>query len=152
MEPVGSLTGVWILIMGIPPKWIDWDTMREVALSVGLMVEVDWQTLFNNFFSTVRVKIQCRDPTRVPRRRVFVFQKELFLITFKVEGFDQVSNPSDPDNDGEVEELEDEELAGNEDGNARNENNDANEEIRLEPPLENNVNGSYGLKYKVKWT
>lgn len=41
VEPIGSLVDVWVQISGIPPKWFDWDIMREVASSLGLMVEVD---------------------------------------------------------------------------------------------------------------
>jgi hypothetical protein len=82
--------------------------MREVASSLGRMVEVDWQTIFNSFFSTIRVRIQCKDPTRIPRRRIFVFNQQIYPISFKPEGFDQVDNPDggSPDHDGGVEELE----------------------------------------------
>jgi len=64
---------VWVQITGIPPKWVDWNTMREVASSLGIMVEVDWHAIFDSFFSLVRVKIQCKDPTNIPSRRLFVF-------------------------------------------------------------------------------
>jgi hypothetical protein len=104
-EPIGSLTEVWIQIKGIPPKWVDWDIVREVSSSVGLMVDLDWQTLFNSFFNMVRVKVQCKDPTKVPRARIFVFKNELYLINFKTEGFEQIENSTDGD-DGGVEELE----------------------------------------------
>jgi hypothetical protein len=84
--------------------------MREVASSLGLTVEVDWQTktIFNSFFSTVRVRIQCKDPTKIPRKRIFVFKQQIYPITFKPEGFDQVDNPDGggPEQDGGVEELE----------------------------------------------
>lgn len=112
-EPIGSLIDVWVQIKGIPPKWVDWDTMREVASSIGLMVEMDWQTLFNSFFSLMRVKIQCKDPTRVPKERVYVFNKGLYLIHFKTEGFEQISNSTDGDSVG-VEELEEDDLLDDE--------------------------------------
>lgn len=41
IEPIGSLTEVWVQTTGIPPKWVDWHTLREVTSSIGLMVEVD---------------------------------------------------------------------------------------------------------------
>lgn len=72
-EPIGSLVEVWIQIKGIPPNWVDWRSLCEVASSLGRMVEVDWQGLFNSFFSMVRVKIQCKDPKRIPKQRIFVF-------------------------------------------------------------------------------
>jgi hypothetical protein len=116
IEPIGSLTEVWVQIKGIPPKWVDWHTVREVASSIGLMVEVDWHTLFNSFFNTVRVKVQCKNPTKVPRKRIFVFKGSLYLIRFKTEDFVQIENPSDDDKDPDagVEELEndDDDLLG----------------------------------------
>jgi hypothetical protein len=57
VEPIESLIDVWVQIQGIPPKWVDWKTLWEVSSSLGRMIEVDWQELFNSFFSTVRVKI-----------------------------------------------------------------------------------------------
>jgi hypothetical protein len=62
------------------------------------MVDLDWHTLFNTFFSLVRVKVQCKDPSKVPSKRIFVFKGSLYLIKFKTEGFDQIDNPSDDDN------------------------------------------------------
>lgn len=56
IEPVGSLTETWVQIRGIPPKWSDWTTIREIATSLGKLVEVDWQSLFSSFFSMVRVR------------------------------------------------------------------------------------------------
>jgi hypothetical protein len=69
--------------------------MMEVSSSLGIMIEVDWQGLFNSFFSMVRVKIQCKDPTKIPKQRVFVFKSNLYLVEFKAEGFEQVDNPPD---------------------------------------------------------
>lgn len=56
----------------------------------------------------VRVRIQCKDPTKIPRRRVFVFKQQIYPISFKHEGFDQVDNPDGwgPEQDGGIEELE----------------------------------------------
>lgn len=41
IEPLGTLTEVWVQITGIPPKWVDWNTLREVVSGIGMMVEVD---------------------------------------------------------------------------------------------------------------
>lgn len=92
IEPIGSLVDVWVLIQGIPPKWVDWKTMCEVSSSIGRMIEVDWQALFNSFFSTVRVKIQCKDPTKIPKERLFVFKSKIHLIVFTPEGYEQVDD------------------------------------------------------------
>lgn len=85
--------------------------MMEVSSSLGIMIEVDWQGLFNSFFSLVRVKIQCKDPTKIPRKRVFVFKSILYLIEFKTEGFDQEDNALDdgPCNGGGEDNLKEDE-------------------------------------------
>ncbi|CAD6240524.1 unnamed protein product [Miscanthus lutarioriparius] len=95
IEPTGSLTEVWVLIQGIPPKWVDWKTMSEVALGLGRLIEVDWQALFNSFFSTVRAKVLCKDPTKIPKERLFVFKDKIHLIMFTLEGYEQVDNNTD---------------------------------------------------------
>jgi len=59
VEPVGSLVDVWVQIKGMPPKWVDWVSIKEMASSLGLMVEVGWQTLLK----------------RIPKERIFL-QKE----------------------------------------------------------------------------
>ena len=88
IEPIGSLTEVWVLIQGIPPKWIDRKTMSEVASGLGRMIEVDWQALFNSFFSIVMAKVLCKDPTKIPKERLFVFKDKIHLIMFTPEGYE----------------------------------------------------------------
>jgi len=94
IEPIGSLVDVWVQILGIPPKWVDWKTLHEVSSSIGRMVETDWQLMFNSFFSSVRVKVQCKDPTKIPRERLFVFKNKVHLIVFNPEGY-EADNPSE---------------------------------------------------------
>lgn len=57
IEPVASLTEVWVQVVGIPPKWCDWKTLWQVASTVGKLVEVDWQSLFASFYAMVRIKV-----------------------------------------------------------------------------------------------
>lgn len=85
-------------ITSIPPKWVDWDTTREITSSVGRMIDLDWQTLFNSFFSVVRVKLLCKNPSKIPRSRMFAFGKDLHVVYFKVEGYEQ-SDSEDGDGD-----------------------------------------------------
>lgn len=68
IEPVSSLTETWVQVRGIPPKWCDWSTFRQVASTVGKLVDVDWHSLFSSFFAMVRIKLKCRDPTKIPRK------------------------------------------------------------------------------------
>jgi hypothetical protein len=75
------------------------------------MVEMDCQTLF----STVKVKIQCKNPTKVPKARLFVFNKGVYVINFKTKGYVQEANSIGGDSlNGGVEELEEEDLSDGE--------------------------------------
>lgn len=117
IKPLGSLTEVWVQITSIPPKWVDWDTLREVVSGIDMMIEVDWHSLFNSFFSQARVKVQCKNLARIPKERIFVFGIQLFKIAFKPKGYIQMedlsearSEKGDDDIDPEEEDLLDEEL------------------------------------------
>ncbi|CAO2148908.1 unnamed protein product [Urochloa humidicola] len=98
IEPVGQLVETWVVIKGIPPKWADWITIRGIASSLGKLLEVDWQTLFNSFFSVVRVRINCKYPNCIPRERVMEMGDQLFLLEYIVEGLEQEGGkPGDND-------------------------------------------------------
>ncbi|XP_066374000.1 uncharacterized protein [Miscanthus floridulus] len=99
IEPVSSLTEVWVQARGIPPKWCDWVTFRQVASTIGKLLEVDWQSLFASFFAMVRVKVKCRNPVKIPLKRVMEMQDELFVISFKTEGFERISKKTRKDGD-----------------------------------------------------
>jgi hypothetical protein len=90
MEPVGQLKDVWVQIKGVPPKWCDWGTIKEIASSLGKLGEVDWQTLFSSFLSIVRVKSFCKDPHMIPESRVMKMEDLLFMLHFKVENLEQM--------------------------------------------------------------
>jgi hypothetical protein len=85
VEPYDTLDEIWVQIRGIPPKWSDWKTFNQIASSLGRMVEVDWNSLFSSFISTMRVKIACKDATKISSKRLFEMQKKMYLIQFKVE-------------------------------------------------------------------
>jgi hypothetical protein len=64
-------------------------------------MEVDWQVFFSSFFSVIRIKVNCKDPTKIPMQRVIEMNNQLFLITYKVEGFEQEQEePEGKDGDG----------------------------------------------------
>lgn len=65
IDPISSLSEVWVQLRGIPPKWCDWETFRQVPSTVGKLVDVDWQSLFASFFAMVRIKVKCRDPSEM---------------------------------------------------------------------------------------
>jgi hypothetical protein len=49
IDSYDSLEEVCIQISGIPPKWSNWKTFRQIASSLGKMVEVDWKTFIHQF-------------------------------------------------------------------------------------------------------
>jgi hypothetical protein len=73
------------------------------------MMEIDWNSLFSNFFSMVRVKIACMDSSKIPKKRLFEMNNNLYVRQFKVEGGSNVGQ-EDGDEDGG-----DNEEPGNED-------------------------------------
>lgn len=68
VEPVSQLEEVWVQVKGIPPKYVDCWTIRDIATTIGLLVEVDWHVLFSSFFTNVRIKIKCKDHVKIPQR------------------------------------------------------------------------------------
>jgi hypothetical protein len=49
-------------------------------------MEVDWNSLFESFFEMVRVKICCKEVSKIPKKRLFEMKQNLYLIQFKIEG------------------------------------------------------------------
>jgi hypothetical protein len=57
----------------------------QIASGFGLMVEVDWSTLFKSFYETVRVKIACKNYQKIPHDRLYEMNQKIHLISFTVE-------------------------------------------------------------------
>jgi hypothetical protein len=82
------------------------------------MVEIEWSSLFSSFFRMARARIECKDATKIPSKRLFDLKRNLYLVQFKVEkhfgdameGFeDDGGDNSDPpsnDEDPGVEEID----------------------------------------------
>jgi hypothetical protein len=96
----------------------------QFVTAFGIMVDVDWYGMFKTFYEVVRVKIKCRDHSRIPVSRIFEVQGVLFQIRFANEGPTSVVNLEengnnihpphpDPDNNDEDQELEDGTLKEN---------------------------------------
>jgi hypothetical protein len=104
-------------------------------------MEVDWHAFFTSFFTMIRIKINCKDPTKIPMKRVLEMNNQLFLINFKVEDFEQEQvDPEEKDNgdedggDSEEENMEGDDLLGEElekgvkkDGNSTEKRDDGND-------------------------
>ncbi|PAN34492.1 hypothetical protein PAHAL_6G159300 [Panicum hallii] len=70
-DPLEELQEVWIQIRSIPPRWCDWKGFDQITSGFGLMLDVDWPTIFKSFYEVVRVKLACRDPSKIPAERMF---------------------------------------------------------------------------------
>ncbi|CAO2046389.1 unnamed protein product [Urochloa humidicola] len=128
IEPVGHLTEAWVVIKGVPPKWADWITIKEIASSLGKLLEVDWHTLFASFFSVIRVKINCKEPKSIPKQRVVELDGQLYLLTYTAEDVEQETGESGGSEGGEDPDNEDEESPDSETKDKETRKSDNNEE------------------------
>ncbi|TVT97327.1 hypothetical protein EJB05_57431, partial [Eragrostis curvula] len=97
VQPVEELVDTWVTVRGVPPKWNDWETIQQIASSLGM-------------FEVVIIKVAVRDPTKIPRTRLMEMAKKIYLLSFKVEGAEQVGGGNNPDN------FDDDDLLGDDQG------------------------------------
>jgi hypothetical protein len=85
LKPYAEVEDVWIQLKGIPPMWCDWEVLDQFALSYGLLEDVDWQGIFSSFYETGRMKIKCRDASKIPCESLFCIDKKLYKIAITLE-------------------------------------------------------------------
>jgi hypothetical protein len=110
LDHFSEFSEVWIQFDGIPPKWCDWKVFAQMASGFGLLMEVDWSSLFKSFYERVRLKVACRSPSKIPSERLFEMDKKLYMVSIVVEGH-QISGPAgpsiNPDDDDQDDEAKD---------------------------------------------
>jgi hypothetical protein len=120
LHPFGELQEVWVQMTGTPPKLCHWKVFAQIASGFGLMLEVDWTNLFKTFYEVVRVKIASKYYKKIPKNRLFEFNKKLRVVSFLVEGTEDedVIKSSNGGDDGGDDDVKDDGLddKGNEDG------------------------------------
>ncbi|CAN6363764.1 unnamed protein product [Urochloa humidicola] len=108
IEPVGQLSETWVVIKGVPPKWADWVTIKQIASSLGKLIEIDWTTLYASFYNIIRVKINCKEPECIPKERVVEMADGLYLLNFKVEDLsNEEENPEEKGGDDKLDDIPD---------------------------------------------
>jgi len=90
LEPLSELQKVWVQVRGVPPMWCAWKVFAQLASGFGIMVDMDWSSLFKSFYEVARVKIACRNLAKIPKERLYEMNKKLFLVSLTVEGFEQI--------------------------------------------------------------
>jgi hypothetical protein len=141
IDPYDTLEEVWVQISGVPPKWSSWRTFRHITSSLDKMVGIDWNSLFTSFFRMVRVKLECKDVSKIPRKMLFELKKNLYLIQFKVEG--KSDGKGDQGDDGG-----DSGDQGNEDDQGMEEL-DQNMDHEVEKAIEKKIRGRELLRNQV---
>ncbi|KAM0861160.1 hypothetical protein ACQ4PT_046084 [Festuca glaucescens] len=90
--PLAELPVVWVHVKGIPPKNSAWKSFTAVITSCGILMDVDWGSFFKSFYAEIRVQIACRDPVKIPKEVVMVFEQKMYLLKFDVEGVEQIED------------------------------------------------------------
>jgi hypothetical protein len=111
LDHFSELKEVWIQIEGIPPRWCDCKVFAQVVYGFGLMTGVDWASLFKSFYERIRVKVACRNPSKIPCEMLFELDKKLYLVSITVEGFEQEIGDR-PDGDGDDDNSQGEDEGG----------------------------------------
>ncbi|XBI06094.1 hypothetical protein VPH35_134153 [Triticum aestivum] len=70
MPAYGTLGETWIVIEGLPPKWISWNIISQIYTMLGSL----------SFYEKVRIQVAVRDPAKIPRDRMVEIHHELYQI------------------------------------------------------------------------
>jgi hypothetical protein len=106
MEPTSKLPEVWILMSGIPKRWIgDFLAMWSLGTLFGKTIKVDMA--FTRDSGVLRILVGCLDHTRMLAKERIYIADGFYDITFEVENLNDfemtsAANPEDgpSDNDG----------------------------------------------------
>lgn len=100
VSALAELQDFWVTVKGIPPKWCAWKTFGQLASMFGILMDVDWSTMFKSFYAEIKLLISCRDPSKIPKQRIVEMNQKLYLLLLSVEGVPQADEDGiDPEDD-----------------------------------------------------
>lgn len=76
---------VWIKIRKMNPRWCEWAILDQITSVFGTLVDVDWQHNCKSFYETVRVKISCKDVSKIPSERSYGINGKFYKLLIEVE-------------------------------------------------------------------
>lgn len=166
MDHFGELQPAWVQILGIPPKWCTWKVLTQVVLCFDVLVEVDWGTIFKSFYEEARVKVLCRDQSKIPGSRIVEMKHKLYLLYMEVEqetqekkdeADDKGDNDDDEDDgkdshknsDDEANDLDEMDQTGNM-GTDRNDNTSPKGDVQGTNQSKSRLHGNGSMKQMDK--
>jgi hypothetical protein len=106
LSQFSELKEAWIIVEEIPPKWCDCKVFSQMASGFGLLLDVDWASLFKTFYEKVKLRVACKNPKKIPLERLFEMDKKLYLISIQIEGYEQEeASKADMDDDDWLDEF-----------------------------------------------
>ena len=105
IQHVSVVEEVWIQLRGLNPKWCEWDILDQITSVFGTLQDIDWKSTMQDISESVRVKISCKDHTKIPPARIFEFGKKFYQIHVTVEMPAITSNTDSVNNDKNSEEI-----------------------------------------------
>jgi hypothetical protein len=78
LDIYAKMHDVWIQLRGLQPDWCEWDVLDQFTSAFGILHDVDWKSRCHNISEVVRVKVKCRDVSKIPTSKLFGVTGDLY--------------------------------------------------------------------------